>query len=85
MNMMASSGKTIVCTIHQPSSEVFTMFSQLILLADGRIAYMGSMANAIEFFERSEASKFPKSINQKIFRVGWATFVLTPTTQLTSS
>ncbi|KAK4875875.1 hypothetical protein RN001_012297 [Aquatica leii] len=50
MNLMATSGKTIVCTIHQPSSEVFAMFSQLILLADGRIAYMGSTANALKFF-----------------------------------
>ncbi|KAB0802093.1 hypothetical protein PPYR_04279 [Photinus pyralis] len=51
MNFMTSSGKTIVCTIHQPSSEVFAMFSQMILLADGRIAYMGSNSNALDFFQ----------------------------------
>ncbi|KAG5892103.1 hypothetical protein JTB14_008072 [Gonioctena quinquepunctata] len=52
MNGMASKGKTILCTIHQPSSDIFAMFSQLILVAEGRIAYMGSTNNALEFFER---------------------------------
>lgn len=50
MNMMALSGKTVVCTIHQPSSPLFSMFSQLILLTEGKIAFMGSTANAIKFF-----------------------------------
>nr|XP_023024800.1 protein scarlet [Leptinotarsa decemlineata] len=52
MNMMASEGKTIICTIHQPSSDIFAMFSQLILVAEGRVAYMGSTHNALDFFER---------------------------------
>ncbi|KAI2474003.1 scarlet [Diabrotica virgifera virgifera] len=52
MNQMAITGKTILCTIHQPSSDIFAMFSQLILVADGRIAYMGSTNNALDFFER---------------------------------
>lgn len=51
MNAMASTGRTIVCTIHQPSSQIFNMFSQVILLADGRIAFMGSTPSAIEFFD----------------------------------
>lgn len=51
MNIMASSGKTVICTIHQPSSQVFSMFSQLILLTEGKIAFMGSTSNALEFFD----------------------------------
>lgn len=52
MNTMAARGKTILCTIHQPSSEIFNMFNQVILLADGRIAFIGSTADAIQFFDK---------------------------------
>lgn len=45
-------GKTVVCTIHQPSSETFAMFDRLVLLAEGRIAYQGSSSGALSFFER---------------------------------
>ena len=34
-------GKTIVSTIHQPSSQAFTLFDRLILMADGHIVYQG--------------------------------------------
>ncbi|KAF0288609.1 Protein scarlet [Amphibalanus amphitrite] len=47
---MAYHGKTILCTIHQPSSGLFAMFDQLMFLAEGRLAYMGSATNAAEFF-----------------------------------
>ncbi|CAG2104409.1 unnamed protein product [Medioppia subpectinata] len=33
---MASEGRTIVCTIHQPSSQVFALFDHILLMADGR-------------------------------------------------
>lgn len=52
MNVMAGRGKTIVCTIHQPSSELFAMFSQILLVADGRIAFTGSTQHALDFFRR---------------------------------
>ena len=31
----ARSGKTVICTIHQPSMEIFDQFDRLILLQDG--------------------------------------------------
>nr|WOD55113.1 ABCG transpoter Scarlet2 [Hymenopus coronatus] len=52
MKEMANSGRTVLCTIHQPSSDVFNMFHQLILIADGRIAFMGGKSQALEFFSR---------------------------------
>lgn len=39
-------GKTIISTIHQPSSETFSNFDRLLLLADGHIVYQG-LANEI--------------------------------------
>ncbi|KAJ0180332.1 hypothetical protein K1T71_003736 [Dendrolimus kikuchii] len=47
----ALQGKTIICTIHQPSSELIAHFDKLVLLAEGRIAYAGNMTGALTFFE----------------------------------
>lgn len=52
MKNMVTQGKTILCTIHQPSSEVFALFDRLLLLAEGRLAYMGSSIGALQFWER---------------------------------
>lgn len=47
---IAKEGKTILATIHQPSSEVFQLFDRLLLMSEGRTAFLGSTDNAIEFF-----------------------------------
>lgn len=39
---LAATGKTIVTSIHQPSSHIFQSFDQLILLADGKTVFMVS-------------------------------------------
>jgi len=48
---MALKGKTVVTTIHQPSSEVFAMVDKVLLMAEGRVAFLGSPDNACEFFK----------------------------------
>jgi ABC-type multidrug transport system ATPase subunit len=53
MKNLAQKGKTIICTIHQPSSEIFEMFDRLCLLAEGRLAYIGDLPKAVGFFARS--------------------------------
>jgi ABC-type multidrug transport system ATPase subunit len=48
---MACSGRTILCTIHQPASETFNMFARLLLLAEGRTAYFGLRSAAMTYFQ----------------------------------
>ena len=48
---MAQKGKTIVCTIHQPSSEVYAMFDRILLMAEGRTAFLGDAKNAVTFLK----------------------------------
>lgn len=50
--IVSDQGKTVICIIHQPSSELLNKFQQLILVADGRIAYSGPPNKATSFFER---------------------------------
>jgi ABC-type multidrug transport system ATPase subunit/ABC-type multidrug transport system permease subunit len=43
LNTLAhSEGKTIITSIHQPSSAVFASFNKLMLLADGNVVYYGT-------------------------------------------
>lgn len=52
LNKMASRGRTIICTIHQPSTDVFNLFENLLLMADGQVAYMGNTQEALEYFKK---------------------------------
>lgn len=45
---LAEKGITIICTIHQPSSEIVAMFQNLILLCDGNIVYAGNAKFALD-------------------------------------
>ncbi|KAI9988493.1 hypothetical protein PInf_021920 [Phytophthora infestans] len=53
---VADSGRTIICTIHQPSAEVFFLFDRLLLLQrGGQTAFYGDLGdncrNLIDYFE----------------------------------
>ncbi|CAH2074508.1 unnamed protein product, partial [Iphiclides podalirius] len=56
LNGLARKGKTVVCTIHQPSSELYAMFDKLLIMADGRVAFLGSPDQATEFFKELGAA-----------------------------
>ncbi|XP_024019899.1 ABC transporter G family member 11 [Morus notabilis] len=45
--------RTIVASIHQPSSEVFQLFDSLCLLCAGKTVYLGPASGANEFFASS--------------------------------
>lgn len=47
---LAASGRTVVTTIHQPSSEVFESFTDVLLLADGRLVYHSPVAEMTNYF-----------------------------------
>lgn len=46
---IASTGSAVLCTIHQPSSEVFFLFDQLIFMQNGRILYHGAIGGLTEY------------------------------------
>lgn len=47
---LASGGRTIVMTIHQPSSRLFYMFHKVMLLSEGNALYFGIVSNVMDYF-----------------------------------
>ncbi|CAL5200833.1 unnamed protein product [Lathyrus oleraceus] len=47
---LARGGRTIVMTIHQPSSRLYYMFHKVLLLAEGNVVYFGKGSEAIQHF-----------------------------------
>ncbi|KAJ7965410.1 ABC transporter-like [Quillaja saponaria] len=47
---IAKAGKTVVTTIHQPSSRLFSTFDKLILLGKGNSLYFGKASEAMMYF-----------------------------------
>lgn len=74
LRQLTNEGKTVVCTIHQPSTSVFLLAHQLILLCQGHVAYSGPANEVDAFFARcgypipkfvSAPDHFMKVISQK--------------------
>lgn len=53
-------GKTILSTIHSPSSESFFYFDRLILMADGYQVYQGDAKASIQHFKMIDMAVPPK-------------------------
>lgn len=65
---LANQNRTIVCTIHQPSVDVFALFDKLILMGEGRQVYYGTTHEAVKYFSSATLDyPFRKGINPAEF------------------
>ncbi|KAG2497027.1 hypothetical protein HYH03_005030 [Edaphochlamys debaryana] len=53
LSRLARKGRTVICTLHQPNSDITEVFDDLMLLAGGRVVYGGPWAGAVGFFTRA--------------------------------
>ena len=51
LKSLASKGRTIIMTIHQPRSEIWRLFDHVMLLANGSLLYSGSAPGCLSYFE----------------------------------
>ena len=68
LKKLASEGQAILCTIHQPSGELFNQFDRLLLLQKGgRTAYFGDLGpnsmTLIQYFEERSGVKCGENDN----------------------
>lgn len=66
MRDLCRSGVTVISSIHQPSSQIYALFDDLLLLDEGNIVYFGPIADAVLFFQ-SVGFECPTSYNPADF------------------
>ncbi|KAM3743912.1 hypothetical protein ACB098_06G012000 [Castanea mollissima] len=50
LQVLAKAGRTIITTIHQPSSRMFHMFDKLLLISEGNPVYYGKAKESMDYF-----------------------------------
>ena len=51
LHALLAEGRTIVCTIHSPTSKAFALFDDLLVLKEGKLAFGGPVNRVEPYFE----------------------------------
>ncbi|OMJ90762.1 hypothetical protein SteCoe_6841 [Stentor coeruleus] len=62
LQAQAHLGRTIIFTIHQPNSKMFSMFDRFILMSEGNFLYQGKTSEVVKYFS-DIGYKCPYEIN----------------------
>ena len=59
---LASRGRLVVSIIHQPRSQIYSMFDHMLLLSSGKDTFFGKAADALSYFQ-SQGFSCPEEFN----------------------
>ncbi|PNY25851.1 ABC transporter ATP-binding protein/permease [Tolypocladium capitatum] len=62
LKTLARKGRTVITTIHQPRSEIWDLFDNLIVLSRGSPVYSGSISDCLPWFE-AQGFQLPPFVN----------------------
>mmetsp|Transcript_20406 Transcript_20406/g.52694 ORF Transcript_20406/g.52694 Transcript_20406/m.52694 type:complete len:600 (+) Transcript_20406:91-1890(+) len=63
-------GCTVVCTIHQPASEIWALFDKVCFMVDGRVCYFGAAGEAVVNYFAELGHPCPPMANPSDFILG---------------
>lgn len=66
LKKLAQKGRTVITTIHQPRSEIWDLFDNLIVLSKGSPVYSGSIAESLPWFD-NQGFQLPPFVNPAEF------------------
>ncbi|KAJ1983355.1 hypothetical protein EDC05_006608, partial [Coemansia umbellata] len=52
LRSIARTGRTVIAVVHQPSSEMFEMIDDILILYEGRIVYLGERAHLTDYLAK---------------------------------
>ncbi|KAF4671642.1 hypothetical protein FOL47_001379 [Perkinsus chesapeaki] len=64
---LAETGVPVMITVHQPSSEIYQLFDNVMILSAGEVVYYGKTGRVPEFFERHAGLTCPSNFNPADF------------------
>ena len=56
LRSLTKEGRTVICSIHQPRSDVWNMFDIVILMSKGHVVYFGERTQLIPYFKAVDSS-----------------------------
>ncbi|KAK8792777.1 hypothetical protein WA158_004941 [Blastocystis sp. Blastoise] len=70
LKLLSDHGAAVLCTIHQPPYEVFSLFDNACFLDEGRVAYFGKVTETVSFFQNNFNKQCPQYCNPADFSIG---------------
>ncbi|BES87415.1 ABC-2 type transporter [Nesidiocoris tenuis] len=63
LRLLANQGRTVVCTIHQPSASLFSVFDRVYMIAKGKCIYQGVPSQLVPFISNATGLECPQTYN----------------------